>query len=82
MVHFFLWKVGSWFPKWKEGDASFARQQFFLLDCQVIRIFCFKNLFIILKIVTYVICGRMCFQAARDRLGNYWLAIFLETAAI
>ena len=81
MVHF-LWKVGDWFPKWKgAGEASFARQPFFLLDSQVIRNFCLKNRLIILRAVTYVICERMCFREARDQLGNYWLAIFLETAA-
>ena len=80
MIHF-LWKVGDWFPKWKGGGASFARQPFFLLDSQVIRIFCFMNRLIILRAVTYVIRGRMCSQAARDQSGNYWLTIFLETAA-
>ena len=27
---------GDWFPKWKGGGVSFARQPFFLLDSQVI----------------------------------------------
>ena len=61
MVHF-LWKVGDWFPKWKGGGASFAPQP--LLDSQVTRIFCLKNCLIILRAVTYVIRGRMCFLAA------------------
>ena len=56
MVHF-LWKVGDWFPKWRGGSASFARQPFFLLDSQVIQIFCLKNRLIILRAVTYVIRG-------------------------
>ena len=43
------------------GGASFARQPFFLLDSQVIRIFRLNNCLIILKAVTYVIRGRMCF---------------------
>ena len=79
MVHF-LWKVGDWFAKWERGGTLFARQGlFFLLDSQVIRIFYLKNRLIILRAVTYVIHERMCFQAARDQPGNYWLAIFLET---
>ena len=80
MVHF-LWKVGDWFLKWKGGGASFARYPFFLLDSQVIRIFCLKNRLIILRTVTYMIRGRMCFRATRDQLRNYWLTIFLETTA-
>ena len=60
--------------------ASFAHQSFFLLDRQVIRIFHLKNCLIILRAVTYVIRGRMCSRAARDQPGNYWIAIFLETA--
>ena len=62
------------------GGASFARQPFFLLDSQVIRIFHLKNRLIILRAVTYVIRGRMCFRATRDEPRNYWLTIFLETA--
>ena len=80
MVHF-LWKVGDWFSKWKGGSASFARQPFFLLDNQVIRIFHLKNRLIILRAVMYVIRGRMCFRVMRDQPGNYWLAIFLEKTA-
>ena len=70
MVHF-LWKVGDWFPKWKGRGASFVCQSFFLLDSQVIRIFCLKDRLIILRTVTYVIRGRMCFRAMRDQMGNY-----------
>ena len=80
MIHF-LWKVGDWFPKWKGGGVSFARQSFFLLDSQVIRIFRLKNRLIILRAITYVIRGRMCFRVARDQPGNYYLVIFLEVAA-
>ena len=65
-----------------EGAALFARQGlFFLLDSQVIQIFRLKNLLIILRAITYVIHGRMCFRAARDQSGNYWLVIFLEKVA-
>ena len=70
MIHF-LWKMGDWFPKLKGRGASFERQSFFLLDSQVIRIFRLKNRLIILRTVTYVIHGRMCFRSARDQLGNY-----------
>ena len=65
MVHF-LWKVGDWFSKWKGRGVLFARQLFFLLDSQVIRIFRLKNQLIILRTVTYVIRGRICFRVARD----------------
>ena len=42
----------------KGGGALFARQGlFFLLDSQVIRIFCLKNRLIILRAVTYVMGG-------------------------
>ena len=64
------------------GGASFVRQGlFFLLDSQVIRIFRLKNRLIILRVIMYVIHGRMCFRAARDQLGKYWLAILIETTA-
>ena len=44
------------------GSAFFVRQGlFFLLDSQVIRIFRLKNRLIILRVVTYVIHGRICF---------------------
>ena len=55
--------------------------RFSLLDSQVIRIFYFKDCLISLRAVTYVIRGRICSRAAGDQPGNYWLAIFLETAA-
>ena len=89
MVHF-LWKVGDWFPKWNWGGGGggggggalhFLVSRFFLLNNQVIRIFRLKNCYIILRAVTYVIRGRMCFQAVRDQPRNYWLTIFLETTA-
>ena len=44
----------------REEGALFALQPFFLFDSQVIRIFCLKDRLIILKAVTYVVCGRMC----------------------
>ena len=77
MVHF-LWKVGHWFAKWKEGGGGGL---FFLLDSQVIRIFRLKNRLIILSAVTYVIRGKMYFRVARDQPGNYWMTIFLEMVA-
>ena len=65
----------------EEEGASFARQPFFLLDNQVIRLFRLKDCLIILRVVTYVVCGMMCFLVARDHSRNYWLVIFLETVA-
>ena len=65
----------------KGGGTSFACQGlFFLLDSHVIRIFRLKNRLIILRAVTYMIHGRMCFRAVTDQQRNYSLAIFLETA--
>ena len=69
------------FQNGREEGVSFVRQPFFLLNSQVVRIFRLKDHLIILRVVTYVVCGRMCSQAARDQSGNYWLAIFLETTA-
>ena len=57
MVHF-LWKVGDWFAKWKEGrgggggggggGAAFTCQGlFFILDSQVIQIFRLNRLIIL-----------------------------------
>ena len=70
------------FRNGRDEGASFARQSFFLLDSQVIRIFCLKDHLIILRAVTYVICGRMCSRATMDQPGNYWLTIFLEMAVM
>ena len=78
----FLWKVGDWFAKWKGGALDFlVRACSSFLDNQVIRIFRLKNRLIILRAVTYVIRGRMCFRAARGQPRNYWMSIFSETAA-
>ena len=76
-----LWKVSDWFPNGREEGASFASQPFFLLDNLVIRTFRLKDRLIIQRAVMYVVYGRMCFWAARGQPRNYWLAIFLETAA-
>ena len=43
----------------REEGASIARQSFFLLDSQVIRIFRLKDRLIILKAVTYVVRGKI-----------------------
>ena len=68
------------FQNGREEGVSFACQPFFLLNSQVVRIFRLKDRLIILRVVAYVVCGRMCSQAARDQSRNYWLIIFLETA--
>ena len=61
----------------ERGGASFVRRDLlFLLDSEVIRIFCLNNRLTILRAVMYVIRGMMCFQVTRDQSGNYWLAIF------
>ena len=51
------------------GGASFVHQS--LLDSQIIRIFRFKNCLIILRVITYMIHGMMCFRAAMSQSGNY-----------
>ena len=62
-----------------ERGASFMRHPFFILDSQVIRIFHLNNRLIILRAITYMIHGMMCFRAAINQSKNYWLTIFLET---
>ena len=44
----------------REEGALFALQSVFLFDSQVIRIFRLKDRLIILRVVKYVVCGRMC----------------------
>ena len=75
MIHF-LWEVGDWFLKWKEAGASLALQSFFLLDNQVVRVFRLKDRLIILRAVTYEVCGRICSQVARNQPGIHWPTIF------
>ena len=69
--HRIVGEGGGWsifYGKWViglrngKGGASFARQGlFFLLDSQVIQIFRLKNRLIIIRAVTYMFRGRMCF---------------------
>ena len=59
------------FRNGREAGASLARQSFFLLDNQVVRVFRLKDQLIILRAVTYEVCGRICFQVARDQPGNH-----------
>ena len=47
------------FQNGREEGASFACQPFFILDSQFILIFRLKDRLIILKAVTYVVCGQM-----------------------
>ena len=54
------------FRNGREEGALFARQPFFLLDSQVIWIFRLKDRLIILRVVMYVIRGRMCYRVAGD----------------
>ena len=50
------------FRNGREAGASLARQPFFLLDNQVVRVFRLKDRLIILRAVTYEVCGRICSQ--------------------
>ena len=52
------WVIG--FCNRREEGTLFALQPFFLFDIQVFRIFRLKDRLIILKAVTYMVCGRMC----------------------
>ena len=45
----------------REANASLVRKLFFLLDNQVVRVFRLKDRLIILRAVTYKVCGRICF---------------------
>ena len=57
------------------------RQPFFLLDNQVVRIFCLKDRLIILRAVMYEVYGMICSQVARNQSGNHWPTNFLKMAA-
>ena len=65
------------FRNGREAGASLVRQPFFLLDNQDVRVFCLKDRLIILRAVTYEVCGRICSQVARNQPGNHWLTIFI-----
>ena len=54
----------------REAGTSLARQPFFLLDNQVVRVFRLKDRLIILREVTYEVCGRICSQVARNQPGD------------
>ena len=58
-----------------EVGVSLARQPFFILDNQVVQVFLLKDRLIILRVVTYEVCGRICSQVARNQPGNHWPAI-------
>ena len=68
------------FQNGREAGASLARQPFFLLDNQVVRVFHLKDRLIILRTVTYEVCGRICSQVSRDHSRNHRPTIFLEMA--
>ena len=69
------------FRNGREAGASLALHLFFLLDNQVVRVFRLKDRLIILRAVTYEVCGRICSQVARNQQGNHWPTIFLKMAA-
>ena len=69
------------FQNGREAGASLALQSFFFLGNQVVRVFRLKDRLIILRTVSYEVCGRICSQVARNQQGNHWLAIFLKMAA-
>ena len=48
------------FRNGREAGASLARQPFFLLDNQVVRVFRLEDWLIILRAVTYEVCERIC----------------------
>ena len=51
----------------READVSLERQPFFLLDNQVVRVFRLKDRLIILRAVTYKVCGRICSQVVSNQ---------------
>ena len=59
------------FRNGRELGASFVHQSFFLLDNQVIRVFCLKDRLIILRAVMYKVCGKICYQVARNQSRNH-----------
>ena len=48
------------FQNRREVGASLVRQLFFLLDNQVVRVFRPKDRLIILRVITYEVCGSIC----------------------
>ena len=70
------------FQNGREASASLARQPFFLLDNQVVRVFRLKDWLIILRAFTYEVCGRICSQVARNQPRNHWPTIFLRSQPI
>ena len=48
------------FQNGREVGVSLARQPFFFLDNQIVQVFRLKDRLIILRAVTYEVCGRIC----------------------
>ena len=55
----------------RETNALLARQLFFLSDNQVVLIFRLKDRLIILRAITYEVCGRICSQVVRNQPRNH-----------
>ena len=66
------------FRNGREAGASPVLQPFFLLGNQVAQVFRLKDRLIILRAVSYKVCGRISSQVARNQSGTHWSAIFLK----
>ena len=58
------------FRNGREVGASFALQPFFLLGNQVVRVFRLKDRLIILKAVSYEVCGKICSSIVKESAGK------------
>ena len=67
------WVIG--FQNGREASVSPALQPFFLLGNQVTRVFRLKDRLIILRAVSYEVCGRISSQVVRNQPGTHWPAI-------
>ena len=72
------WVIGS--RNCREVGASSALQPFFLLGNQVACVFRLKDRFIILRVVSCEIYGRISFQVARRQSRTHWPVIFSKVA--
>ena len=58
------------FRNGREAGASLALQPFFLLGNQVVLIFRLKDRLIILRVVSYEVCGGICSSIVRASTGK------------
>ena len=58
------------FRNGREAGTSLAFQPFFFLGNQVVRVFRLKDRLIILRVVSYEVCGRICSSIVEKSAGK------------